>query len=50
MTDNGRIAVRLISIVKEVGKDKVVLEQERNSFEIANEEIGVKVETKLGTA
>ncbi len=66
MTDNGRIDVRLKSNVKLIEKDKLVLEQEGNKFDIPNDavivcaggilptpflkEIGVLVETKFGTA
>ncbi|MDD5056496.1 MAG: NAD(P)-binding domain-containing protein [Sideroxydans sp.] len=66
MTDKGRIDVRLKSNVKLIEKDKLVLEQDGNKFEIPNDavivcaggilpspflkEIGVLVETKFGTA
>jgi len=65
MSDKGRITVRLKSNVKRVEKDKLVLEQEGNTFEIPNDaiivcaggilptpflkEIGIMVETKFGT-
>lgn len=65
LSDKGRIAVRLKSNVKSIEKDKLVLEQEGNKIEIANDavivcaggilptpflkEIGVMVETKFGT-
>lgn len=66
LSDKGRITVRLKSNVKSIEKDKLVLEQEGNKIEIANDaiivcaggilptpflkEIGVMVETKFGTA
>lgn len=65
LSDKGRITVRLKSNVKSIEKDKLVLEQEGNRIEIANDaiivcaggilptpflkEIGVMVETKFGT-
>jgi len=66
MTDQGRISVLLKSNVKQVGKDKVLLEHESRTIEIPNDavivcaggilptpflkQIGVMVETKFGTA
>jgi len=65
LSDEGRIKVRLKSNVKRVEKDKLLLEQQGNTFEIPNDaiivcaggilptpflkEIGVMVETKFGT-
>lgn len=65
LSDKGRITVRLKSNVKLIEQDKLVLEQEGNKIEIANDaiivcaggilptpflkEIGVMVETKFGT-
>jgi thioredoxin reductase (NADPH) len=66
MTEKGRITVRLKSNVKQVSKDKILLEQENKMVEIPNDavivcaggilpspflkQIGVMVETKFGTA
>jgi thioredoxin reductase len=66
MSDSGRIDVRLKSSVKLIEKDKLVLEQDGQKFDIPNDaiivcaggilptpflkEIGVLVETKFGTA
>lgn len=65
MTDKGRITVLLKSNVKQVSKDKIVLEQEGKTIELPNDavivcaggilptpflkQIGVMVETKFGT-
>jgi len=65
MSKTGRIDVRLKSNIKMIAPDKLVLEQEGSTFEIANDavivcaggilptpflkEIGVMVETKFGT-
>jgi thioredoxin reductase/Pyruvate/2-oxoacid:ferredoxin oxidoreductase delta subunit len=66
MTDKGRITVLLKSNVKQVGNDKILLEQEGKMIDIPNDavivcaggilptpflkQIGVMVETKFGTA